>query len=441
MLAEKENAFVRRLIFAATILFSISPAFSPQAEARPRFDVSYLRSPDLEQVLSRKKAVAGALGVRVSKKLAAVRVPGGYAVIYLRRGDARAAAATAAAHTRILKAQGLGAAVPVRSVRWRIVQERAAPPAKKPPRRKPARKKPAPAPAPAAQASVPAVEASTLPAPVAAAAGSAAEKAAERLRLERLVDEHIKQLRKRGRIASDELTAWFVYDFTTGEKLVEINTDIKLQAASLIKPFIALAFMHQVREGKMAYDDPSRAQMERMIQHSNNASTNWVMRRLGGPAAVAALLKKNYGSVLHDVELVEYIPPGGRTYKNKASVQDYGAFLFALWNDQIPGSDEIKRLMALPKKDRLHTRAAVPDGTEVYSKTGTTRRLLGDIGVLSAKGPDGKQYAYTVVGIIEKKRPARNYHRWMRARGDVIREISGLVYRAIGSIHGFGAKP
>jgi len=63
------------------------------------------------------------------------------------------------------------------------------------------------------------------------------------------------------------------------------------------------------------------------------------------------------------------------------------------------------------------------------------------MGVLSAKGPDGKQYAYTVIGIIEKKHPARHYLRWMKSRGDVIREISGLVYHAIGALHGFAATP
>ena len=262
-----------------------------------------------------------------------------------------------------------------------------------------------------------------------------------RRRLEELVDEHVKQLRRQGRISSDERTAWFVYDFTTGEKLVDINAGIKLQAASLIKPFLALGFMHQVGEGKLDYDASSRSQLERMIQHSDNASTNWVMRRLGGPAAAVKLLRRNYGEILQDIEIVEYIPRGGRTYRNKASVGDYSRFLFALWKDKLPGSSEIKRLMALPKRDRLHTGAAVPEDTEVYSKTGTTSRLCGDMGVLSAKGPDGKQYAYTVIGIIEKKRSARHYLRWMRSRGDVIREISGLVYHAIGALHGFPAAP
>ncbi|MFA6029479.1 MAG: serine hydrolase [Elusimicrobiota bacterium] len=288
------------------------------------------------------------------------------------------------------------------------------------------------------------VAASTAPAadtaPVAAFPAYTPEQRAAavelRSRLESTLQQYIDQLRRMKRISSDEQTAWYVFDFTSGEKLVEINTDVKLQAASLIKPFIALAFMHEVREGRLAYDDDARRRFEKMIQHSSNIQTNWAMQKLGGPKEVERLLREHYGHVLKEIELVEYIPAGGRTYKNKASVADYGRFLFALWKDELPGAEEIKRLMALPKRDRLHTRTEVPDDAEVYSKTGSTSRLCGDIGVLSIQGPDGRRYAYAVIGIIEKKHSARNYFRWLRARGNIIREISSLVYRGVGTLHG-----
>jgi beta-lactamase class A len=263
------------------------------------------------------------------------------------------------------------------------------------------------------------------------------EKAAQRRSLEALVQEHIRQLHRQGRLAKDENTAWSVYDFTSGEKLMEINADIKLQAASLIKPFVALAYMHQVKLGLMAYDDLARSRLERMIQHSDNNATNWALRRLGGPAAVQSLLRRNYGTLLANVEIVEYIPQGGRTYRNKASVSDYSRFLLALWRDELPGAGEIKRLMALPKRDRLRTGTDLPQDTEDFSKTGSTSHLCGDIGVLSAKGPDGRQYAYALVGIIEKRHAARHYFRWLHSRGDIIREMSGMVYRVIANMHGF----
>jgi len=322
------------------------------AKGSARYDVLYLKSPDLRQVIVRRKAIVETLGPKLAEKLRAVHIEHGYAVIYMRHGDAQAAAATAAAHTRILRARGLGEAVSIPARPWEQARKSEAAAKEPPSSPKSVQKAPEPV-----QKAVERAQEAPAPAqqPPAAVPQNDKVRAEERRRLEELVDGHLKQLRRQGRIASDERTAWSVYDFTTGEKLVDINADIRLQAASLIKPFLALAFMHQVGAGKLEYDAASRAQMERMIQRSDNASTNWVMRRLGGPAAAAALLRKNYGDILQDVELVEYIPPGGRTYRNKASVSDYSRFLFALWKDKLSGSAEIKRLMALPKRDRLHT--------------------------------------------------------------------------------------
>ena len=376
-----------------------------QAGAKALFDVSYFSNSDLPAVLARKKAVAAALGPRVAKGLRVVQTDGGYSVVYLRHGYASGARVTAAAHSRILRRKGLGSAVSVAARSWVEVT----------------------------------ADGARQPQSPAQAKETEAAQAAERQSLESLIDERVKQLRREGLLASDERTAWFIYDFTTGEKLVEINADLELQAASLIKPFVALAYMHAVKDGRFAYDDQGRAVLQRMIQHSDNAATNWAMRRLGGPAAVRQLLRQNYPDLLPGLELVEYIPPDGRTYRNRASAQDYSRFLLALWKDELPGSGEIKRLMALPKRDRLSTGVPLPEGTGVFSKTGSTSHLCGDMGVLLAKGADGRQYPYTVIGLIEKKHAARHYLRWLRARGNVIREISGLAYRTIGKMHGFVA--
>jgi beta-lactamase class A len=176
--------------------------------------------------------------------------------------------------------------------------------------------------------------------------------------------------------------------------------------------------------------------MERMIQRSSNPSTNWVMRQVGGPQAVERLLKKHYPGIFEDTRLVEYIPANGRTYSNKASAHDYSRFLYALWNGKIAGAKEIKRLMALPGGDRIFMGAKdVPKGTEVYNKTGSTARLCGDIGILNVEGPDGKRYPYTLIGIIEKQERASNYSDWIRARSDVIRNVSSIVYKGIAQHH------
>jgi beta-lactamase class A len=176
--------------------------------------------------------------------------------------------------------------------------------------------------------------------------------------------------------------------------------------------------------------------MERMIQHSNNASTNWVTRKVGGPQAVQRILKQQYPGIFQEIHLVEYIPAGGKTYRNKASVHDYSRFLYALWKEDIAGAREIKRLMALPGRDRIYTGVNnVPKGTQVYNKTGSTARLCGDMGILNVKGADGKWYPYTVIGIIEKEQNARNYTSWIRSRGDIIRDVSGIIYQGIAQNH------
>jgi beta-lactamase class A len=160
------------------------------------------------------------------------------------------------------------------------------------------------------------------------------------------------------------------------------------------------------------------------------------MRQVGGPKAVERILKRHYPGIFQDTHLVEYIPAGGRTYRNKASIHDYSRFLHAVWTEGISGAREIKRLMALPGSDRIYTGAAeMPKGTRVYNKTGSTARLCGDMGILSVKGRDGRRYPYTLIGIIEKQESARNYTTWIRSRGDIIRNVSSIVYKGIAQHH------
>jgi beta-lactamase class A len=254
--------------------------------------------------------------------------------------------------------------------------------------------------------------------------------------LEAAVEAYIDRLRRQGKLGPDERTGWSVYDFTTGEKLVTINEDQQFQTASLVKPFIAAAFFAKVEKGQLTYTRESRRQMERMIQHSNNASANWIMRRVGGPQAVQRILKQQYPGIFQEIHLVEYIPAGGKTYRNKASVHDYSRFLYAIWKEEIAGAREIKRLMALPGRDRIYSGVrGVPPGTKVYNKTGSTARICGDMGILNVKGADGRWYPYTVIGIIEKEQGARNYTSWIRSRGNIIRHVSGIIYQTIAENH------
>jgi beta-lactamase class A len=177
--------------------------------------------------------------------------------------------------------------------------------------------------------------------------------------------------------------------------------------------------------------------MEAMIQYSNNASTNLIMKMAGGPARCEEILRTHYSHIFKNTAIKEYIPPGGKTYKNSALPSDYVRFLLALWNDELPYSKEMRRLMALPGRDRLYDGTPIPQGTLVYNKTGSTAHLCGDMGILVLHDKAGKRYPYAIVGIIEQSSRPNDYGHWMRTRGDVIRQVSTLVYEEMKSQYRF----
>jgi beta-lactamase class A len=377
--------------------------------AADRYDVSYLWHRDATNVRDYRERVARVLGPSVSKDLKVVANADLFGVVYTRRGGSTGAAKVARNHTRLLKSRGLEAAAPVRSRDWALPGKRSVS---------------------SVSLTTPSVPRSKM---------TASERDREIRDVGAAVEDYIKRLRREGKLASDERTGWSVYDFTTGEKLVTINEDVQFQAASLVKPFIAAAFFHKVEQGELVYGSKSRRHMERMIQRSDNNSTNWVTRQVGGPQAVERILKRQYPGVFQETHLVEYIPADGRTYRNKASVHDYSRFLHAVWTEDIAGAGEIKRLMSLPGSDRIYTGAReIPKGTEVYNKTGSTAHVCGDMGILNVQGRDGKRYPYTLIGIIEKRQSARNYRTWIRSRSDVIRNVSNIVYQGIAQHHDFG---
>ena len=253
--------------------------------------------------------------------------------------------------------------------------------------------------------------------------------------VEGAIAEYLETLRRKGVIDKDEATGWMVYDLESDRKLADINAEVKFQAASMIKPFVALAFFHRVKEGRLQYDKQSRRQMEAMIQRSSNPATNYFIRKVGGPQQCNTILSRHYGHIFKTTEIKEYIPADGRTYLNSASPADYVRFLRSLWNMELPNGKEIRRVMALPGRDRLYFGTKIPRGTLVYNKTGTTARLCGDMGILVAKTRGGAVYPYAIVGIIERRNKAQDYGQWMASRSRVIRDVSTLVYEGLKKDH------
>ena len=398
------------MVFASTLC-----TLELAAAQAPAFDVSYLWHSQVSAVRAYQKRVARVLGPAVTKHLIVVQNGKLVGLIYQRQGDHAGAIRAAAEHSKLLRANKLEPAAAVRRAQWRRITaaERASTP---PQVVVNVRKKSTNSSSPTAPTKQP---------------------SARKISLEQAIEQHIKQLRRQRRIARNERTAWSVYDFSSSEKLVTINENVPLQAASLIKPFVAAAYLERSERGKLRYTARAKSHMERMIQRSDNGATNWLARKIGGPRRVERLLKQRYPGVFQQTRLVEYIPRNGRTYKNRASAHDYSRFLYAMWNARLAGSDELKRLMALPGPDRVRSRATrVPRSANIYNKTGSTSRLCGDIGIVEIRDRKGRKFPYTFVGIIEKQQRARNYGSWIRSRSVVIGEISDLVYTYVAKLHG-----
>jgi beta-lactamase class A len=397
------------------------------------YNVSYGLGPNLEDMKKRYGRVYNYLGDEVGKNLFIEQTDkNNYTLIYRRRSDRSSTYKVARNHAKLLKRKKISTTIiaeknnPVvfgESSHLDEEQDTSAS-APKVAVKPPARVAPAPKvveetaksrPAPTPSKPRPKGVALTL-------AGGDFESSIERF---------IKEQRRVGKLSSNEKTGWMVYDLTSGKSLLDINANQVFQAASMIKPFVALAFFHRVKQGTLKYGPKSRRNMELMIQRSNNPATNWVMRMAGGPAEVDRLLRSHYGSIFKNTRIVEYIPSGGRTYKNSALPSDYIRFLLALWNKELPYGKEIRRLMSLPGRDRLYNGTPIPRGTLVYNKTGSTARLCGDMGILVAKDRKGNRYPYALVGIIERDTRASNYGNWMLTRGNVIRQVSTLVYKEL----------
>lgn len=267
--------------------------------------------------------------------------------------------------------------------------------------------------------------------------------------LEDQVNAYIKGLRRAGRISADEHTAWSVYDVTAGRNQVSINANQPLQAASMIKPFLAQAYLfrHQADKRRYPFDKGIQLKMERMIRDSDNRSANFFIHRVAGnrpveqrPREVERVLKHHAGGIFRQTSIVEFIPDNGRSYRNKASAADYSRFLCAMRNNELPYVGHIRYCMGLPNRDRIQEGITrVPRCTELYHKTGSTAQLCGDMGLLVSRDRNGKQHCYTFIGIIQKNSRAQDYGGWMQDRGDVIREVSGLVYTFMSNRYSFAA--
>ena len=253
--------------------------------------------------------------------------------------------------------------------------------------------------------------------------------------LEQIIESIVKREKGRGGVLKHYMkTSWKVYDFSTWRTLASINEDVEMQAASMIKIFVALAFFHEVEYWRLVHWTKSRRMMKAMLQKSSNKATNWFIDQMWWPNKVERILKQNYPWIFKNTRIVEKIPDNKyksnywQTYRNKASAHDYSRFLYALWNWQLPNSDKILYYMNLPWRDRLYSDASkVPKWTARYNKTWSTAKLIWDVWILVWRWRNWEQYPYIIVWIIQSD-PWEHYNRFKIKAWNVIRKVSSATY-------------
>ncbi|MEA2036359.1 MAG: serine hydrolase [Nanoarchaeota archaeon] len=333
----------------------------------------------------------------------------------------------------------------------------------------------------------------------------------EGLSLQEIAEKRIEQLRNVGEnirnrdririthLAPDEEISFLVYDILEDKELINVNGDLSMRCASMVKPLVALAFLHQLRRfdqyATWKYDEKSKKfsfelvggtftthdnatndlvnfflkdtknlsvyaeKLKTMLNggdwRASNKATNYLMRALGGPDNVEKILRESYGDIFKDIKINSYIPEKrpneGAEYNNRASARDYSRMLQALWKDELPGSEIILGIMGMNKKKNhgriFHDVDEIPKETEAHLKTGTTKMSMGEMGIINAIGETvnmiggdnisevTEMHPYIVVGNIEKTGKNKGYGGWSTNRGNILREFSGRVYRRLQSLY------
>ena len=396
-----------------SFLLPVSVSFAART-----YDVSYSWGAKKQSAEVYATEVKKVLGPDIAKQIKVVQDERKYGVIYDRNGDYETTRRVAANHAKLLyqagvtKAKGSSAAYAMPSLDYSsIPSKRRSQPQRSQPRRSQPRQ--------------------SQPQPLTITSDS---------NLEASIDRYVKVLRNRGVLANTDRTSFVVYDATKQKKVVSINQDQTMMAASLIKNFVMLAYFHEVKHKRLEHTNKNRQQLRRMIQNSANTSTNYFIRLLGGPSGVARILKWNY-PYFKQTRIVEYIPAGGRTYRNMTSAHELNVFYNQLWLGNLPYSNKMKYYLGLPNGDRMHDRTCLPPNVRVYHKTGTVYGLVGDSGILAITDSEGKQRAYIFTGMIEDQTKTSNHNRseafgvWVQRRSNTLRRVSEAVYEYIYEVH------
>lgn len=211
----------------------------------------------------------------------------------------------------------------------------------------------------------------------------------------------------------------FVWDYETG-KYASVNSEEIFPAASIIKIPVLLEFFRSVELGQVSIDDKmtltdyyraegsgdiqfqregNRYSMDflakKMIQISDNSSTNMLMSSIGGMNDVNSAIK-SWG--LKHTEINNWLPDMGGT--NVTTTEDLARMLYNIENTSFlshSSKTKIFEYMGGVKNNRLVHAGLNPNAT-FFHKTGDIGYMLGDAGIVIT--PDHHKY---IVAIMAKR--------------------------------------
>ena len=233
----------------------------------------------------------------------------------------------------------------------------------------------------------------------------------------------------------------FVWDYNTG-KYASLNSDEVFPAASIIKIPVLLQLFRSIELGqvnlndKMTLTDYFRAEgsgdiqfqregnqysmdflAKKMIQISDNSSTNMLMSSVGGMNDVNRAIK-SWG--LKNTEINNWLPDMGGT--NVTTTEDLARMLYNIENTSFLSNSsktKIFEYMGGVKNNRLIHAGLNPNAKFIH-KTGDIGYMLGDAGIVTT--PDNHKY---IVAIMAK----RPYN--APAGKEFIVRASSLIYNTI----------
>lgn len=182
---------------------------------------------------------------------------------------------------------------------------------------------------------------------------------------------------------------WAVAVQYAGEASCQSSNSRPMQSASLIKLFVSAA----VEENQQSlavweqYSCETDDLLLHMLSESDNEATNELVIRLGDGDALAGMEVVNQYCVANgyqDTSMGRLMLDFSSTADNYTSVKDCCAFLQAVLDGEVAGSDEI--LSALKQQVRTgKIPAGVPDGVVTANKTGELDTVENDAAIVWAE--------------------------------------------------------